>query len=326
MRYKSSKAIVAAVLQTENCSPSTDDQCPSTDVAPSLSTAALLNYDDVQIDLDDRLGRGSFSMVYKGMWNDRIVAVKQLHLQQLSPSDEKCFLQEIRIMSIIVDHPHLVSLIGYTLQPACLILEYVPLGSLGHLIHHSKKLTDGQLKKRITLGIVLGMVQLHLLRIVHGDLKPANILITNDYTAKVTDFGFATLRDKSSSAMSSSDNERAIRGTACYMAPELLDSGHPPSSRTDVYSFGVMLNEIIQGEEPYVGELSNFAGRGPFGAVNYAKLGHRPRIDRRTATFLKHYVQKCWRAQAKARPSFDQIYKDLNWAHVKLPNTFDVKD
>ncbi|CAF4619704.1 unnamed protein product, partial [Rotaria magnacalcarata] len=105
---------------------------------------------------------------------------------------------------------------------------------------------------------------------------PQNVLISRDYTAKVTDFGLATLRGKTSSTVASSiisDDGSTVCGTAGYMAPELLESSNPPEYSSDVYSFGVMLNEIIQEEEPYTDQFRNFLGRGPFAAVNYAKLG-----------------------------------------------------
>jgi serine/threonine protein kinase len=69
-----------------------------------------------------------------------------------------------------------------------------------------------------------------------------------------------------------------IGGTAGYMAPELLDSSSPPEFSSDVYSFGVLTNEVVAEKEPYSDQYRNFAGRGPFGAANYAKLGNRPRI------------------------------------------------
>ncbi|CAF3047047.1 unnamed protein product [Rotaria sp. Silwood2] len=104
------------------------------------------------------------------------------------------------------------------------------------------------------LGAALGMNQLHAANIVHGDLKPQHVLISRDYTAKVTDFGLATLRVKTSSSVASSvitDDGSAVCETAGYMAPELLNSSNPPEYFSDVYSFGVMLNEVIQEEESY---------------------------------------------------------------------------
>jgi serine/threonine protein kinase len=203
---------------------------------------------------------------------------------------------------------------------------------LSNLLHYCEdpeieaKITDGRIKKKLILGIVLGMIQLHAVNIVHGDLKPQNVLVSKDFTAKVTDFGFATLRGKTSSSIASSvisDDGSAVCGTAGYMAPELLNSPNPPECSSDVYSFGVMLNEVIQEEEPYADQFRNFLGRGPFAAVNYAKLGNRPRISSRTPTFFKNFIEKCWDRDYRSRPSFQQIFKDLQPSRVTFPNSFE---
>jgi tRNA A-37 threonylcarbamoyl transferase component Bud32 len=293
----------------------------------------LINYTDLNINTDDKLGQGSFGIVYKGTWKNEIVAVKQLHLHKLTRQEKNSFVKEIRIMSILGKNKNLVYLYGYTLDPPSLVMEYVQLGSLSHLLHYcddpqiEAKITDGRIKKKIILGITLGMIQLHVVNIVHGDLKPQNILISNDYTAKITDFGFATLRGKTTSSVASSiisDDGTAVCGTAGYMDPELLNNSKPPEYSNDVYSFGVMLNEVIQEEEPYSDQFRNFLGRGPFAAVNYAKLGNRPTINSKTPNFLRNFIEKCWNRDPRCRPSFEEIFRDLKSSHLKFPDSFQL--
>ncbi|CAF1281615.1 unnamed protein product [Adineta steineri] len=294
----------------------------------------VINYRDLNINLDDKLGQGSFGIVYKGEWNHQIVAIKQLHLNRLTRQEKNSFVKEIKIMSTLGEHTNLVHLFGYTLEPPCLIMEYVELGSLTYLLHYCEdqqieaKITDGRIKKKLILGIVLGMNQLHAVNIVHGDLKPQNILVSNDYIAKITDFGFATLRGKSSSSVASSitsnDDDGEVRGTAGYMAPELLNSSNPPECSIDVYSFGIVLNEIIQEEEPYADQFQNFLGRGPFAAVNHARLGNRPRINATTPSFFKNFIKKCWDTEPRNRPTFKQIFHDLKPSHINLPDSFQL--
>jgi predicted Ser/Thr protein kinase len=304
------------------------------DIRSQISESVpVIDYKDLNINPDDKLGQGSFGIVYKGIWNHRTVAVKQLHLNKLTRQEKNSFVKEIRIMSKLGKHPNLVYLYGYTSEPPCLVMEYVELGSLSYLLHYCEdskieaKITDGRIKKKLILGIVLGMNQLHATNIVHGDLKPQNVLVAKDYTAKVTDFGFATLRGKTSSSIASSvtsDDGSAVCGTAGYMAPELLNNSNPPEYSSDVYSFGVMLNEVIQEEEPYSDQFRNFLGRGPFAAVNYARLGNRPSIHSRTPIFLKNFIKKCWNHDPRSRPSFQQIFNDLRPSHVKFPNSFEL--
>ncbi len=313
---------------------STTRQDNEYDIRSEISESVpLINYKDLNINPDDKLGQGSFGIVYKGIWNDQIVAIKQLHLNRFTRQEKISFVKEIKIMSTLGEHPNLVRLYGYTLEPPCLIMEYVELGSLSYLLHYCEdpeieaKITDGRIKKKLILGIVLGMIQLHAVNIVHGDLKPQNVLVSKDYTAKVTDFGFATFRGKTSSSIASSvlsddDGGATVCGTAAYMAPELLNSSNPPEYSSDVYSFAIMLNEVIQEEEPYGDQFKNFLGRGPFAAANHARLGNRPRISSRTPAFVQNFIEKCWKSDYQSRPTFQQIFKDLQPYHIRFPNSF----
>ncbi|CAF1174755.1 unnamed protein product [Rotaria sordida] len=304
------------------------------DIRSEISeSVTLINYRDLKINPEDKLGQGSFGIVYKGIWKNQTIAVKQSHLNKLTRQEKNSFVKEIKIMSTLGEHPNLVHSHGYTLDPLCLVMEYVELGSLNYLLHYCEdseieaKITDGRIKKKLILGIILGMIQLHAVNIVHGDLKPQNVLVSRDYTAKVTDFGLATLRAKTSSSIASSmtsDNGATICGTGGYMAPELLSSTKPPEYSSDVYSFGILLNEVIQEEEPYSDQYHNFAGRGAFSAANYAQSGKRPNIKSGTPPCLKNLIEKCWHAYAQGRPSFKQIYQDLKPDHIKFPNSIDL--
>ncbi|CAF3862513.1 unnamed protein product [Rotaria sordida] len=243
------------------------------DIPSEISeSVTLINYRDLKINSEDKLGQGSFGIVYKGIWKNQTIAVKQSHLNKLTRQEKNSFVKEIKIMSTLGEHPNLVHSHGYTLDPLCLVMEYVEL-------------------------------------------------------AKVTDFGLATLRAKTSSSIASSmtsDDGATICGTAGYMAPELLSSTKPPEYSSDVYSFGILLNEVIHEEEPYSDQYLNFAGREAFGAANYAQSGKRPNIKLGTPPCLKNLIEKCWHAYAQGRPSFKQIYQDLKPDHIKFPNSIDL--
>jgi len=133
------------------------------------------------------LGRGKFGEVVKATWGGIPVAVKKLHLAQLSKSDIRAFRNELRILNQLGKHENLVLFYGYCLTPPCIVMELVELGNLKHLLHIcdkpevEAKMTDGRIKQIIIFGIVNGMRQLHVAGIVHGDIKPQNILITKEY-------------------------------------------------------------------------------------------------------------------------------------------------
>ena len=294
-----------------------------------------IDYCNLTISADEssELGRGSFGVVLKGKWNGIDLAVKKLHMDKLTKKEKNAFRKEVVILANLGSHPNLVKLYGYCLNSPCIVMELVPRGSLSYLLHYCEdpeveaKMTDGRIKKNLVIGIVDGMRQLHASQIVHGDLKPQNVLVTTDYMAKITDFGLSRLQGKTSSTVASrqlgeNDEEIAsVAGTAGYMAPELLDSTAPPDYSSDVFSFGVILNEVICEEEPYSDQYANFAGRGPFGAANYAKQGKRPTISYSTPPVVKRLIEKCWAAEPRARPSFEELLDLIIPATFKIPDS-----
>lgn len=309
------------------------------------SSVRQLDYarDLVVNETDAPLGRGSFGVVLRGTWEGKSVAIKQLHAAQLSKRDRKMFTNETLVLGVLGKHPNIVRLFGYTLTPPALVMEFVPRGSLSYVLHYCKDpqveatMTDGRIKLNLLLGIAYGMTQLHACGVTHGDLKPQNVLVSEDYQAKIADFGLATLRAKTSSTTSSHvlvasgsagqrgdidrhgagneddvDQEGAACGTAAYMAPELLNPLEVTNEKTDVYSFGVLMNELLHEEEPYYESLRQFAGKGPFAAVLAAMSGQRPVVkDEKVTPELKRLIERCWSERASRRPTFDEIGKKL---------------
>jgi len=303
---------------------------------PQLDYKKDLKIDDKQ----EPLGSGAFGVVRLGKWNDKQVAIKTLHMSRLTKKDRKLFKREIMMLSVLGEHPNVVQLYGYSLEPLSLVMEYVPLGSLNYLLHYCEdptveaRVTDGRIKLNILLGIAHGMTQLHACGVTHGDLKPQNVLISNDFHAKIADFGLATLRAKTATTTASStlkssrnandeDEDGAAGGTAAYMAPELLQSSSIANEKTDVFSFGILMNELLQEEEPYQRQLRQFQGKGPYAAVLYAKEGHRPDMRENTVTpQLKRLIESCWHTTPTSRPSFARIAEIL--AACKVPHMCDI--
>ncbi|KAG3111901.1 hypothetical protein PI125_g8706 [Phytophthora idaei] len=300
---------------------------------PEPVRATLDFENDLAIDKDaELLGQGGFGCVYKGSWNKKNVAIKKLHAAKLAKKERKMFIRETLILGMLGDHPNIVQLYGYTLNPVSLIMDYVPKGSLSYLLHYCEdaeveaKMTDGRIKLDILLGVAYGMAQLHECNVTHGDLKPQNVLITDDFHAKIADFGLATFRAKAATSTSSHmlsasnddgdedvDFEGIAGGTAAYMAPELLSSTVIANEKTDVYSFGVLMNEVLHEEEPYQQNLRQFVGKGPFAAVLFAKEGNRPQIrDKKVTPELKWIIERCWSQNPRDRPTFDKISKLLS--------------
>ncbi|XP_073277572.1 proline-rich receptor-like protein kinase PERK15 [Primulina huaijiensis] len=194
------------------------------------------------------LGQGGFGFVHKGFLpNGKEVAVKSL--KSNSSQGEREFQAEVDIISR-VHHRHLVSLVGYCIAGSqrMLVYEYVPNGTLEFHLHGSGRPSmDFHTRLKIAIGSAKGFAYLHEdchPRIIHRDIKTANILLDYNFEAKVADFGLAKLSSDTNTHVST-----RIMGTFGYLAPEYASSGKL-TEKSDVYSYGIMLLELITGRRP----------------------------------------------------------------------------
>ncbi|KAK8478054.1 hypothetical protein V6N11_074067 [Hibiscus sabdariffa] len=194
------------------------------------------------------LGEGGFGAVYKGCLPDgREVAVKQLKIG--GGQGEREFKAEIAIISRI-HHRHLVSLVGYCISDnrRLLVYDYVPNNNLYFHLHGERMpVLDWAKRVKIAAGAARGIAYLHEdcnPRIVHRDIKSSNILLDNNFEARVSDFGLAKLALDANTHVTT-----RVMGTFGYMAPEYASSGKL-TEKSDVFSFGVVLLELITGRKP----------------------------------------------------------------------------
>lgn len=194
------------------------------------------------------LGEGGFGSVYKGCLPDgREIAVKQLKLG--GGQGEREFKAEVEIISRI-HHRHLVSLVGYCIseERRLLVYEFVPNNTLYfHLHGKGSTVLDWATRMRISVGAAKGIAYLHEdchPRVIHRDIKTSNILLDYNFEARVSDFGLAKLTLDTNSHVTT-----RVVGTFGYMAPEYASSGRL-TDKSDVFSFGVVLLELITGRKP----------------------------------------------------------------------------
>ncbi|KAK1365388.1 proline-rich receptor-like protein kinase PERK1 [Heracleum sosnowskyi] len=227
-------------------------QTPSPGMALGLSNSTF-SYQDLAMATDgfsdaNLLGQGGFGYVHKGVLpNGKEVAVKQLKAG--SGQGEREFQAEVEIISR-VHHRHLVSLVGYCTTGAerLLVYEFVPNNTLEFHLHGKGRPTlDWPTRMRIALGTAKGLAYLHEdchPKIIHRDIKTANILLDFNFEAKVADFGLAKITSELNTHIST-----RVMGTFGYLAPEYASSGKL-TDKSDVFSFGVMLLELITGRRP----------------------------------------------------------------------------
>ncbi|GLJ11974.1 hypothetical protein SUGI_0181290 [Cryptomeria japonica] len=197
---------------------------------------------------DNKVGEGGFGPVYKGILLDgRQIAVKKLSLNSKQGKNE--FLNEVKIVAKI-QHRNLVKLLGCCTfrTEKLLVYEYMPNNSLEKMLFDAKKrqMLDWSKRYNIIIGVARGLLYLHedsQPRIIHRDIKASNILLDENLNPKISDFGMARLVGENTTQI----NAR-IAGTYGYMAPEYALRGEL-SIKVDIFSFGVLLLEILSGRK-----------------------------------------------------------------------------
>ncbi|XP_022755043.1 proline-rich receptor-like protein kinase PERK1 [Durio zibethinus] len=266
------------------------------------------------------LGQGGFGYVHRGVLpNGKEVAVKQLKAG--SGQGEREFQAEVEIISR-VHHKHLVSLVGYCISGTTrmLVYEFVPNNTLEFHLHGKGRPTmDWPTRMKIALGSAKGLAYLHEdchPKIIHRDIKTANILLDFKFEAKVADFGLA----KFSSDVNTHVSTR-VMGTFGYLAPEYASSGKL-TDKSDVFSFGVMLLELITGHKPvsssYMEDslvdwarplLTKAMDDGNFDSLVDPKL--QKEYNHNEMTRMVACAAACVRHSARRRPRMSQILRAL---------------
>lgn len=199
------------------------------------------------------LGEGSFSKVYLAKWRETLVVAKVLD-EEICKIKKELVLREFNIMTKL-HHPNIVQFLGYIDNPFIIIMEYIP---KGNLLTNIPKLSKTQ-KKNIMKDIVKGLVYIHNRKphsLIHRDIKPTNVLLTNSKVAKITDFGLSKFysieKNYSYDNLSELDNINnteltTLIGTDRYMAPETKTSNY--DNKIDIYSCGIMLYEMFENKK-----------------------------------------------------------------------------
>ncbi|PQQ19381.1 uncharacterized protein Pyn_39647 [Prunus yedoensis var. nudiflora] len=271
------------------------------------------------------LGSGTYGTVYHGKWRGTDVAIKRIKKSCFSGRSSeqerltKDFWREAKILSTL-HHPNVVAFYGVVPDgpgaTLATVAEFMVNGSLRHVLIRKDRVLDRRKRLIILMDAAFGMEYLHLKNIVHFDLKCDNLLVNlrdpERPICKVGDFGLS--RIKRNTLVSG-----GVRGTLPWMAPELLNgSSNQVSEKVDVYSFGIVMWEILTGEEPYA---NMHCGAIIGGIVNNTL---RPPIPKRCDSEWKKLMEQCWSPDPADRPSFTEIthrLRDMSTAlQKKRPN------
>ncbi|GLT88754.1 hypothetical protein SLE2022_067650 [Rubroshorea leprosula] len=253
--------------------------------------------------LKEKLGVGSFGTVHRANWHGYEVAVKILEEQNFYTERFREFLREVAIMKSL-RHPNIVRFLGAVTQPPKLsiVMEYLSRGSLYKLLQMPNTAFVLNLTCRLNMAydVASGMNYLHQLRppIVHRDLKSPNLLVTDNYTVKVCDFGLS--RSKANTFLTS----KTGCGTPEWMAPEVLRD-EPSNEKSDIYSFGVVLWELVTLQQPWK-HLTQLQVVATVGFKN-----KRLEIPSSVNPGIASLIQLCWANEPSGRPSFSYVMESL---------------
>ncbi|KAK7405423.1 hypothetical protein VNO78_06703 [Psophocarpus tetragonolobus] len=277
----------------------------------------------------NRIGKGGFGEVYKGILCDgRHIAVKRLSTSSKQGSTE--FKNEILLIAKL-QHRNLVTFIGFCLedQEKILIYEYMPNGSLDyHLFDIEHQKLSWLERYKIIKGTAIGILYLHeysRLKVIHRDLKPSNVLLDENMNPKISDFGLAKIVEMDQDC----GNTNKIAGTFGYMPPEYAMLGQF-SDKSDVFSFGVMVLEIMTGKRNVNVYESRNVVEGLMGYVWRQWKNQEPLniLDSNIKTsysqmeVLKciHVSLLCVQENPNARPTMAMVISYLNNDSLELPS------
>ncbi|XP_052883602.1 putative receptor protein kinase ZmPK1 [Gossypium arboreum] len=275
----------------------------------------------------EEIGRGGSGVVYKGVLPDQqIAAIKRLNIEAHQGEDE--FLAEVSTIGRL-NHMNLIEMWGYCAEGKhrLLVYEYMENGSLANNLMSNS--LDWKRRLDIAVGTAKGLAYLHeecLEWVLHCDVKPHNILLDSNYHPKVSDFGLSKLLNQDSPKGSGFSK---IRGTRGYMAPEWVYN-LPITAKVDIYSYGIVLLEMMTGKSPSVGvpvvgtngekwhqRLETWVKGKKMGAsatcwveeVLDPAMGYD--YDRNELENLLEVAIKCTEADRHGRPSMSQVVQML---------------
>ncbi|KAK1392335.1 Serine/threonine protein [Heracleum sosnowskyi] len=266
------------------------------------------------------LGSGTFGTVYHGNWRGSEVAIKRISNRCFAgkPSEQERMRDDFwneAINLADLHHPNVVAFYGVVLDgpgdSVATVTEYMVNGSLRTALQKNEKSLNKRKRLLIAMDVAFGMEYLHGKNIVHFDLKSDNLLVNlrdpHRPICKVGDLGLSKV--KCQTLISG-----GVRGTLPWMAPELLNgSSSLVSEKVDVFSFGVVLWELLTGDEPYA-DLH-------YGAIIGGIVSNtlRPPIPEYCDSEWKSLMESCWSTEPLERPKFSEVANQLRSLAAKVP-------
>uniref|UniRef100_A0A2N9EY16 non-specific serine/threonine protein kinase n=1 Tax=Fagus sylvatica TaxID=28930 RepID=A0A2N9EY16_FAGSY len=309
-------------MQTSNGGGSVAMSMDNSSVGSNDSHTRILNHQGLRRRATDNhsvalsvnaFAQGAFGKIYRGTYNGEDVAIKILERPENDPDKaqlmEQQFQQELMMLARL-KHPNIVRFIGACRKPMvwCIVTEYAKGGSVRQfLTKRQNRAVPLKLAVKQALDVARGMAYVHELGLIHRDLKSDNLLINADKSIKIADFGVARIEVQT-------EGMTPETGTYRWMAPEMIQH-RPYTQKVDVYSFGIVLWELITGLLPF---QNMTAVQAAFAVVN---KGVRPIIPNDCLPILSEIMTRCWDGNAEVRPPFAEVVRMLENAEIEILTT-----
>ncbi|TVU50977.1 hypothetical protein EJB05_02376 [Eragrostis curvula] len=301
------KALEASILRNEGSWSGSSHSSAAERTLPFQVKGGEWEIDKRLLKMGERVASGSCGDLFHGNYLGEDVAVKVLRAEHLNKNVWNEFTQEVYILRE-VQHTNVVRFIGACTKPPqfCIITEYMSGGSLYDFVHKQHNVLELPTLLKFAVDVCRGMCYLHERGIIHRDLKTANLLMDKDQVVKVADFGVARFQDQGGIMT-------AETGTYRWMAPEVINH-QPYDNKADVFSFAIVLWELITSKIPYDTMT-------PLQAAVGVRQGLRPGLPRKAHPKLLDLMQRCWEADPSNRPTFPDILAELEDLLAKVQGT-----
>jgi len=249
-----------------------------------------------ELRLIQKIGAGSYGEVWKASWHGNPVAVKMVLSHDLHDGLVQDFREELEKLCQL-NHPHVARLYGASTlnkEQLALVFEFYP-NNLYKLVHVDKHTLHLPAKLKLAVGIARGLDYLHQKKLLHRDLKSANILLDAEKNPKISDVGMTKVKSQSS----------RTKLPSAWMGPELFQMKPHLYLQLDVYSFGIILWELITEQFPF------HEYKDPTQIALAVKNGERPLIPDDFPAELAPIVKSCWEAEPDKRPPIAEVLKTL---------------
>ena len=261
----------------------------------------------------EEISRGSFGIVYRGTYSGRPCAIKVIPAKGASPALLEAFWREVTLQHQLSACPHVVGVLGACLELSkatsevrnCIVVmtleEGGTLASLAQGAASGFSPVDLPTRLRLLHEVAQALRYLHSSDIVHGDLKPANVLLSADGAAKLADFGLARVRRDGTVARTAAGG---FAGTPVYSDPVLQKPGGGLTKASDLYAWGVMAWELLSGRTPYADFTTDLAMLAHVAGGGGLDMGALPAELR---PWLPALLARCCSLDPKARPSAGEV-------------------